>query len=1037
MRLDAGIRLGHYEILGPLGAGGMGEVYRAKDLKLDRKVAIKVLPKDLARHPEARERFEREAKAVAALSHPNILTIFEFGSEGETHFAVTELLEGANLADYLSRKGKLDTDEVLAIAEALTRGLSAAHERGIIHRDVKPANIFLTASGITKILDFGLARSNTVGVHNNVPDGTLPIATGTLDQAAAPPDSPAVRAAAEGIDQLTTPGVMLGTIGYMAPEQVRGQPATPASDIFSVGCVLYELLSGKSPFRSNTATDTIAAILKEEPAALPKPTNAAARTLEQITLKALQKNPESRYPSAVEMHEALEDLKRRTFEDSVSRPLYRQPVLWAGLAVLLVAVGALGWKTQQTRARERWAREEALPHLAELSESQAFQEAFELANEIKGVIPNDPVLADHWDQISGAISFVSDPPGAQVSYRPYAAVDSPWTVLGTTPIEPMRLPLGYYRWKVEKSGFDSVTSASSVYRADFLEFITSVGDATASDHAAELSFRLHESGMLPPDMIFLAAGRYTMPLTGMNPAAPVEFPDYLMGRFEVTNRDYKEFVDAGGYSDPSFWNRDFLKEGSTEPFEEAMATFIDKTGRPGPSTWELGSYPDGLADHPVSGISWFEADAYAEFKGMSLPTIYQWARAALPSVEISDSLAANMIAFSNFESSGTRPVGELQGISRSGALDMAGNVREWCFTASLDERYSLGGSWEDNSYQITNIVSLSPWDRSPANGVRLSKNFEPLPERLLAAYNRPLPDFTELANSVSPEAFKFILQQNGYPDSPLNDRMETETVEGDGTIFQQITLDTAYPGERLGLRIQIPANAAPPYQAVIVFGGLDVLFRKSFESAEPSGVNRNAQIFLKSGRAIVWPILAHTLDRNDGQGMVAISSGGQRTTQLFRQWSMDLGRTLDYLAQDKNFDNERVAFYGLSLGSIAGTIVLPGEPRVRTAILQAGGMALTSPDNPPVISQAVFVHNLQIPVLMVNGRNDFIFPYGTQQVPMFELLGTPPEDKRHLVLEGGHANLPRIELVREFTDWLDKYLGPVTPVVLPPHRASE
>jgi eukaryotic-like serine/threonine-protein kinase len=236
--LSSGTRLGSYEIVAPLGAGGMGEVYRARDAKLDRDVAIKVLPATVANDPDALSRFEREAKAVAALAHPNILAIYDFGAQDGVAYAVTELLEGDTL------RGKIDAGPIAerqAVDWCLqvAKGLSAAHERGIVHRDLKPENVFVTKAGHVKVLDFGLAKR----VDSQPQEATsAPTNTGH-----------------------TAPGTVMGTMGYMSPEQVKGQPVDQRSDIFSFGTILYELLSGRRAFKRDTSAETIAAILTHEP----------------------------------------------------------------------------------------------------------------------------------------------------------------------------------------------------------------------------------------------------------------------------------------------------------------------------------------------------------------------------------------------------------------------------------------------------------------------------------------------------------------------------------------------------------------------------------------------------------------------------------------------------------------------------------------------------------------------------------------------------------------------------------------------------
>jgi TolB-like protein/cytochrome c-type biogenesis protein CcmH/NrfG len=278
MTLQAGTRLGPYEVLAPLGVGGMGEVYRARDRKLDRDVAIKVLPDLVAKDPDALARFEREAKAVAALSHPNILAIHDFGTQDGTAYAVTELLEGETLRGKLD--GSVSQRQAVDWALQITKGLSAAHGKGVVHRDLKPENVFVTKDGHVKILDFGLAkRAEQATEQTSAPTGTGG----------------------------TAPGTVMGTVGYMSPEQVRGLPVDHRSDIFSFGAILYELLSGRKAFKRDTASDTMAAIMRDEPAELSQSGRSIPIALDHIVRHCLEKDRESRFQSARDIAFALSE----------------------------------------------------------------------------------------------------------------------------------------------------------------------------------------------------------------------------------------------------------------------------------------------------------------------------------------------------------------------------------------------------------------------------------------------------------------------------------------------------------------------------------------------------------------------------------------------------------------------------------------------------------------------------------------------------------------------------------------------------------
>src|SRR5450759_4725509 len=285
MPLSAGDKLGPYEILAPLGAGGMGEVYRARDTKLGREVAIKVLPPGLASDVEALSRLEREARAVAQLSHPNILAIHDFGREGETAYAVMELLEGETLRARLEH-GALPARKAVDLAMQMAEGLAAALEKGIVHRDLKPENVFVTGEGRVKLLDFGLAKRTD--------PATGPV-SGLLTE-----------------EKYTEPGTVMGTVRYMSPEQVRGEAVDHRSDIFSFGVVLYEMLAGRQAFGRDTAPESMTAILKEDPLEIVATGSGPSPALQRIVQHCLEKKPGERFQSARDIAFALQALSGST-----------------------------------------------------------------------------------------------------------------------------------------------------------------------------------------------------------------------------------------------------------------------------------------------------------------------------------------------------------------------------------------------------------------------------------------------------------------------------------------------------------------------------------------------------------------------------------------------------------------------------------------------------------------------------------------------------------------------------------------------------
>jgi serine/threonine protein kinase len=320
MPLTPGTKLGPYEILGPLGAGGMGEVYRAKDSRLGRDVALKVLPESFAREGDRLRRFEQEARAVAALNHPNILAVFDIGQHDGSPFLVSELLEGETLRAVLDR-GSVPQRKTIEYGVQIAHGLAAAHEKGIVHRDLKPENVFVTKDGRIKILDFGLAK---LAQKAGTDSGDLTLTS-----------------------EHTAAGVVMGTASYMAPEQVRGETADPRTDIFAFGAVLYEMLSGVRAFRRDTAAETMTAVLKDDPPELSDPGHQVSSALERIVRRCLEKNPEQRFQSARDLSFALSALSG-TESSTLARAAAAAPrrtslLPWLAALLALVAVAAVTW----------------------------------------------------------------------------------------------------------------------------------------------------------------------------------------------------------------------------------------------------------------------------------------------------------------------------------------------------------------------------------------------------------------------------------------------------------------------------------------------------------------------------------------------------------------------------------------------------------------------------------------------------------------------------------------------------------------------
>ena len=961
--------ISHYRIEEKLGEGGMGVVYRAFDSHLDRTVAIKLLPPHAADDSERRWRFIREAKAASALNHPNIVTIYDIdrapmGDGPPVDFIAMECVQGETLDRVLAGR-RLTTEEAIAYGTQMAAALAAAHAAGIVHRDVKPGNAIVTSSGHVKMLDFGLAKLVEPGGGQASPTDSL---AGTITAATAAPG--------------TREGAILGTLAYMSPEQAQGQPVDARSDVFSLGSVLYEMLSRKRPFQADTTLMTLAAILRDPVAPLRSVRSDVPADLERIVRRALEKKLEDRYPSASEMLKDLEECGRRVRGIAPAASFKRRPALYVSLLVVALAAAGLGLWASVRASRVRWAREVAIREIVRLTKSNQLLAAYRLARRAERYAPEEieRMRRDSWFPTPVTIETV--PPGADVSVKEYTSPDSAWEPLGSSPIRNLRLPTGYYRWQIAKKGFSPV-EAAAFYRPPV--------------------FRLDPPASMPSGMVHVSAG--TIQLRSVPSVALL---DYWLDKYEVTNREFKDFLDRGGYEKKEYWKQPFVQERRAMSWEEAIAQLRDSTGRPGPATWSLGSYPEGQADYPVSGVSWYEAAAYAEFAGKRLPTIYHWYNAA------GVGIFSDILRLSNFGGKGPARVGSYRGLSPFGNYDMAGNVKEWCWNEAGEKRYILGGAWNDPEYLFPEPEARSPFDRSATNGFRCMKTASPPEEALLRPIERVSRDFSK-ETPVGDDLFRIFRGFYAYDRTPLDARTESTDESAPYWRREKVSYRAAYGDERIPAFLFLPRNARPPYQTVVYFPSATAQLTRSTQNLEIRWI----EFVIRSGRALLYPIYKETYERLSPES----SRGPNFRRDTVVAWSKDLGRSLDYLETRPEIDRGKLAYYGLSMGAIEGVALVALEDRFRAAVFMAGGFRLSR--YPPEIDTINFAPRVKTPVILLGGSQDFVVPVETSQKFLFRLLGTPEKDKRHFIFEGGHVPLRIEPLIKEILDWLDKYLGQV------------
>jgi len=644
-----GKTISHYEILEEIGRGGMGEVYLAQDLDLERRVAIKFLPEDLTRDDENVERFKREARAAATLNHPNIITIYEIGVSDGEHFIVMEYVRGETLRDKLKRDKQLSFADIIDIMEQLCQGLEKAHQAGIVHRDIKPENIFISEEGRIKILDFGLAKLR-------------------------------------GSRKLTKDFSTLGTIKYISPEQARGEETSAQSDIWSTGIILYEMISGEAPFKGDYEQAVIYGILNENPQPLGEQRADAPPELIHIVDHSLQKDPEKRYQSISQLISDLNTVQLVKKPDNEKIKRAKSPLtnyLYWSLAIIAVLVTAIVFSLNSMDENLDQLTLKVIPPL----EKGDYDIVYDLFVN-SGIEIADIHNTELFDRVAGFISIDSNPQNARISlsrirYKPNLNAENE-IFLGETPIINMALIAGEYHLHLSLSETESISSIIEVNPKDSVRIFRSISHADFSEEG----------------MVLIEAGKT---FDGES------VQSFYMDLNEVTNKDYFAFMSAGGYRLSHLWPDEMVIKKTVVQQNVALKSFVDQTGIPAPRHWSGGKYPAGTENLPVTGITWYEANAYALWSEKQLPDWQQWWRAAVGANERIYPWGNDVSTISeraNFGSVTVQPVGSFPlGISPYGCYDMAGNVSEWVKDKNGVENpaRTAGGSWQNPSYMFEPI----------------------------------------------------------------------------------------------------------------------------------------------------------------------------------------------------------------------------------------------------------------------------------------------------------------------------------------------
>lgn len=650
--------------------------------------------------------------------------------------------------------------------------------------------------------------------------------------------------------------------------------------------------------------------------------------------------------------------------------------------VAAVALAVLWWQHSSQRTR---LYTEYLPEIRELLEVD-LASAWARTREVRHKHGTEPTIEQIWNNLSLPVTLTSEPEGADVYVRGYGLEDGEWIHLGRTPLPEVGLPLAHMRYRVELAGHRPIELAPSVLPV------------------AE-PFHLHPENQAIEGMVYVPAGPVT------HRGDHESLPGFWIGKHEVTNSEFREFIQAGGYANPEYWPEFISVDDRREDFATYIERFVDATGLPGPSTWSMGTWPNGRARHPVEGISWYEASAFARWAGRELPTVFHWRRAAGLGTQQAQNFS-DIVLTSNFNGQGTREVGASDGLGAYGTYDMAGNVAEWCRNPAGNYRHLLGGSWLEDTYRFSDPEARDPLNRGPGTGFRLIQSDEPVPAGLarslqIGAFHVPEP--------VDDATFEIYARQFDYDPVPLDARVE----EGDNShrdwYRERVSFAAAYPGERVTAWIYLPHDLERPAPAVVNYPGGDALM---LDDSRKAGLH-HVEPFLRSGHAVVYPVYKGTFERKVGP-----PSGPNTWRMLLIDQVRDLRRTVDYLETRDDIDLDRLTLHAVSYGGYRAPYALAVDQRFRTAILLSAGL-IPVDRIPPEVQLQDYLPRVNVPVLLINGRNDFTFPHESSQKPFFELLGTRPEDKRHVVLDWGHLPPHYSDVIRTYLQWSDRWLGSV------------
>lgn len=780
----------------------------------------------------------------------------------------------------------------------------------------------------------------------------------------------------------TRTGVAVGTLVYMSPEQLSGGEVGPPSDVYSFGIVLYEMLHGRRPDGARESSGP----------------------LETIVDKALKRDPRERFRDASEMLGALGAIRKPS----------TKPPLRAIAAVAVIALLAAGvWMV--VRAQRVRRAEVMIAAAQNLLAQNRFAEAYDAATKAASIVPENDQLRDVITSASTELSIETEPAGASASLQRFGG-PSIRRQIGTTPLK-IRLPRADYVVTLEKQGYATETKAVSL--APFF-----IRRSVTPARAVDVRARLIESAKVPAGMSLVEGGEYHLSGFQRPSDRQVVLRDFLIDRFEVSNRDFVEFVRSGAYHNRALWKEPFVDHGKTLTFEEAMVRFRDKTGLPGPRGWSGGAPPFGHDNDPVTDVSWYEAAAFAEWKGKKLPTIYQWQRAAryplgvllgetLPWGIVGEGTDATQRA--NFLGKGPLPVDSSPfGVSYFGAYNMAGNVAEWLRNPKGAGFAFTGGGWNDALYAFGETGGYPGFFTGPALGFRCMKDLTPDPgDQGGFALNdvEPVPRY----EPVDDRTFEEIRKRYDYAKTPLNARI-VETIDARDWTRQKIAYDVG--SNTVFAYLYLPKGFRRPLQVIhyAPAGDVDGGFRTL-----PESIEANLGPLIRGGRAVFGVLLEGYVGRPRRAELDQPDTRSTEFVDYAVERVVEMRRGIDYLETRRDVDTSRMGFMANSAGTWTGLILTAVEHRYRSVLFAGTGISPRSISDAPAANRINFAPRISAPKMMLHGLYDEDTPFVAMAQPLYKLLREP---KRLKTYEGGHSP-PEAIFIPTLRQWFDETLGPI------------